>query len=541
MNEPADTITSNFKITKSNRQKILLKIADLINTTTNLRTLTRRILRETVLALEATHGFIALKKANTHYDIPAFQDFDSDNLEDYLVRVHFQREIPNLNKLTKSSISQSTPYGAYFHLVSDDQLIGTMWIEMSSDIVNEKDWIEFGEAIAAQSSRIIKTILYYDNQIELNQKFEEIINLGKVVDAFAPLPIIVSTLTSNLTRFINIKQCTLFLTGAENKSFSHPTIPVLDIRKPDGLRPGKKPKRSVPATLFSIPIEYGTTILGMFNIYTDEPRILTDDETRILSAYSAMSGMILYTAQKYEEQSNLNNELRYADRKHSLRAVGNYLAERMNDSVSIISILLDVMKEDGAFSTKNADDLTHLYQRLNYTNSLARRLVEIVRPPAPQLEYVRVNESLNYIVSLYERIASTQQILINPRFAGDLPELLISKSDFHLMISILFQNAIQAMPSGGLLNVTTSLIHSTDPNVENILRVNIRDTGRGFEMETPQDLINPFNITNDHKSNGVSLFTVQNIAFTYGARLTLRNGADHGASISINFPVGERL
>lgn len=533
------------KPAKVSKLKVLHKIADLINSTTNLKTLLRRILRETVVGMGSDGGLIAtIDTKSEQLEIAAVQGIDEQVIKDLSTETYYQTLISchaNGEKIALTERTSAVP-GTFFLLIVEEQIFGVLWLKDINLKTISQEALDLGTSIANQTARVVKTVGIFEKQADVTEKLKAIFDLGSEINVFAPLPIIISSITAALPRFVNIKQCTLLLTKiGDKKSFFQPGISVLDIRKPEGLRPGKKPKRSKPSTLFSVPIEHESQILGMLNIYTELPHILTEEENIIISAFASMSGLLLSTALKMEEQSRLSNQLRLADRKNVLAAVGNYLAENMNDSVSVISVLLDIMKENGAFETDHSEDLNRLYQRLNYTNNLSQRLIKIVKPPAPILEYINVNDSIEFIIGLFERTASLKQIMINPRLAGDLPEILISKSDLHLMISVLFDNAIQAMPSGGLLNVTTSLIYGSDSITPSVLRINVRDTGRGFTIDTPQDLINPFNMQNELPTYGISLFSVQNIAFTYGARLTLRNGSDHGASVSINFPLSGNL
>jgi signal transduction histidine kinase len=86
-----------------------------------------------------------------------------------------------------------------------------------------------------------------------------------------------------------------------------------------------------------------------------------------------------------------------------------------------------------------------------------------------------------------------------------------------------FNNAIQAMPDGGLIKV---IIEKSYQNGMPVQRITVQDTGEGIPAEAMENLFTPF-FTTREKGTGLGLAILKNIV------------EGHGGEILIDSPVSE--
>ena len=114
----------------------------------------------------------------------------------------------------------------------------------------------------------------------------------------------------------------------------------------------------------------------------------------------------------------------------------------------------------------------------------------------------------------------------------DVPQNLWVEFDNVLMREAfrkLIENAIEAMPDGGCLTVT-SLIGRTG------LEVEFADSGCGVSDELKERLFEPF-ATTKHDHAGLGLSMVRDIVVSHGGTVTVDDCPDGGSAFTLQIPV----
>lgn len=96
------------------------------------------------------------------------------------------------------------------------------------------------------------------------------------------------------------------------------------------------------------------------------------------------------------------------------------------------------------------------------------------------------------------------------------------------LASNLFTNALQAMPDGGVLQVTTTLCGDQ-------VVMNVTDTGPGFAEELLPRVFDPF-VTSKATGGGLGLAVCRRIVEGCGGTIGVANGASGGAVITVRLP-----
>jgi signal transduction histidine kinase len=89
-------------------------------------------------------------------------------------------------------------------------------------------------------------------------------------------------------------------------------------------------------------------------------------------------------------------------------------------------------------------------------------------------------------------------------------------------------NALDAMPSGGLLTIT---VCTSASGVE----IEVGDSGPGIADELLERLFEPF-FTTKSSGTGLGLAIVERIAQTHGGQVVALNGAEGGAAFTLSIP-----
>ena len=150
------------------------------------------------------------------------------------------------------------------------------------------------------------------------------------------------------------------------------------------------------------------------------------------------------------------------------------------------------------------DYLSKMDSELTRSAKLIRNLLDFARQSPLTLREVDINDVVNRALDLAACSAELQNIQVVKELTPSLPELMADFDQLQQVCTNLILNAIQAMPEGGRLTLSTSADNSQ-------VKIEIQDTGCGISPENMHKLFRPF-FTTKGKGKGVGL----GLAVAYG-------------------------
>lgn len=112
---------------------------------------------------------------------------------------------------------------------------------------------------------------------------------------------------------------------------------------------------------------------------------------------------------------------------------------------------------------------------------------------------------------------------------GRNTEILGRRSDIHEMLLNLVLNAVDAMPEGGRLEISTE-------NREGTVAITVKDTGVGMTDEVRENCLLPFFTTKGDQGTGMGLAMVRHIVTEHGGQIRVDSKPGSGTRIIMTFP-----
>jgi signal transduction histidine kinase len=123
-----------------------------------------------------------------------------------------------------------------------------------------------------------------------------------------------------------------------------------------------------------------------------------------------------------------------------------------------------------------------------------------------------------------------QHISVIPRFAPDVLQVMVDPEQLQQVILNLLLNAIQAMPQGG------SIILSTSVGAEGKeIQITVADTGRGIPPEHLSRIFDPF-FTTKERGTGLGLAVSDRLIRAQGGRIAVRSEPGKGCVFTVVLP-----
>jgi signal transduction histidine kinase len=153
----------------------------------------------------------------------------------------------------------------------------------------------------------------------------------------------------------------------------------------------------------------------------------------------------------------------------------------------------------------------NIYRSSRHVQELLSELTDVTRGRTQSAEICRLDEVVSAAREILATQARAQKVEIQTVLPPDL-ELPLERSRMERVFENLFSNAIEAMPGGGVISVTT------DVTAQDV-KVIVDDTGPGVDQKISSHLFEPF--VTAGKKNGIGL----------GLALSRKTVLDHGGDM----------
>ena len=167
-----------------------------------------------------------------------------------------------------------------------------------------------------------------------------------------------------------------------------------------------------------------------------------------------------------------------------------------------------------------------LLSEIENLKNIVGRFSDFSKMPQPELAPVNLNDVVRGVVKLFEaQFGAVGRPPITPELHLDenLPVIQADATLLHRAIENLILNAMDAMPSGGVLMLRTS------PAADGSVHLEISDTGTGLTPEECERLFTPYYTTKQH-GTGLGLAIVQSVVSDHGGRISVESETGVGTS-----------
>ena len=175
----------------------------------------------------------------------------------------------------------------------------------------------------------------------------------------------------------------------------------------------------------------------------------------------------------------------------------------------------------------------------------ANRTTEIVKGLR---NFARMDEEMPKSFDIHTGLDSTLTLLNNKikdieviREYGELPEVECFPGKLNQVFMNVLTNAIQAMPEGGQLTISTSLTSSSESNSGDKVRISIKDSGQGIPEELRSRIFEPFFTTKEiGEGTGLGLSISLGIVEQHDGNIEIESEAGKGTRVNISIPLAQK-
>jgi signal transduction histidine kinase len=254
------------------------------------------------------------------------------------------------------------------------------------------------------------------------------------------------------------------------------------------------------------------------------------------------------TARKRELQSALTSLqqkdelLLQAQKLESLGRLSGGIAHDVNNTLTAIHGHAELLGMDLPSADPLQAHVQHIVDAVHSTQKLTRQLLMFARKEVARPQPVDLDEVIALAEPMLRRLIR-ENVRIVIRSPAALDPVVVDPGQIEQVLVNLVVNAVDAMPNGGTLTITTTRCPAVSPSspseppVADFVEITVRDTGMGMPPEVRAHVFEPFFTTKGvGKGTGLGLATCHGIVTQAGGSIVVDSEVGHGSTFRIRLP-----
>ena len=239
--------------------------------------------------------------------------------------------------------------------------------------------------------------------------------------------------------------------------------------------------------------------------------------------------------QMTHELSEQRERLVQAERVAAWRELARRLAHELKNPLFPLQITVENLERakrehPAQFEEVFRESTATLLAELANLKAIIGRFSDFAKMPTPQFEPMQLNDLVRAVLKLVDaQLAASGNIHPEMHLDATLPSIEADPEQIKRALQNLVLNAMDAMPNGGTLRLTTRQYNST-------VILEVADTGQGLTQEECARLFTPY-YTTKHHGTGLGLAIVQSVVSDHGGTISVESQPDRGAIFRIELPV----
>lgn len=223
--------------------------------------------------------------------------------------------------------------------------------------------------------------------------------------------------------------------------------------------------------------------------------------------------------------TNLRQQIERMDRLATMGELSAGIAHEIRNPLAGIKSSAQVIEDSFSPGDFRAQLASRIVKEIDRSNELLKRFFNFARPSKPKQDFHNIEMIVDGVYLLMAPRFRKKNIEFKKNFDAQLPQVYIDESQIEQVVLNLFLNAVDAMPEGGVISITTGINSTTGDNSDGYIFLSIVDTGNGIPGTKLEKIFNPFYTT---KSDGVGL------GLSISTRLLEENGGKIEVSSVLN-------
>ena len=305
-----------------------------------------------------------------------------------------------------------------------------------------------------------------------------------------------------------------------------------------------------------VALKDGENILGIIDVESREQNAFSHNDLIATESLAGILASVITSANQYQKLQETIRQLRAIElelntRIEAQRSVENRLiqaaklaavgemaagiAHELNNPLTTVTgfseLVLEELPQDSAYRT----DLEMISREAHRASDVVRRLLDFSRQGERTRIRADLNEVVNDVIALTRHLIQTNSVNLILNLDKGLPWVSIDHNQMKQVLLNLIHNALQAMPNGGEMLVSTNSARRED---RDWVIMSVKDGGIGILPADQDRVFEPFFTTKgDRGGTGLGLSVTYGIVTDHGGNIEISSEPNKGSTFAVWLPI----
>ena len=252
-----------------------------------------------------------------------------------------------------------------------------------------------------------------------------------------------------------------------------------------------------------------------------------DEVGELAGGFNAMVQSLDNATRELEESHQ--KQIQQAGKLATIGELAAGIAHEIRNPLAGIGAAVEVLAEENNLNGQRTEIVAEIRQQITRLNRTLHDLLEFARLRDPEIAPCDVHGFIRPMLALVRPDAQKFHVKIEERFAADLPHICADAGQMQQALLNILLNAVQAMPGGGTLAVSTETIQRDGSE---FVRINVRDTGVGIARQHLAKIFLPF-FTTKHRGTGLGLSITRTIIEKHHGTIAVQSEPGNGTTFTL--------
>ena len=263
-------------------------------------------------------------------------------------------------------------------------------------------------------------------------------------------------------------------------------------------------------------------------------RALPKDEVQTLGLYLDHLKADVRDARSHLAQTH--DHLLAAEKLAAVGRLAAGVAHEIRSPLTSLKLRLFSMQKALGGGPRYQTDIQVMSDEITRLDNIIRNFLEFSRPPAIQVGRCDIDLLLEKTVDLLRYKTDAGRVRLELSAAPDLPPALVDAQQLRQVFINLLNNAVDALPNGGRIDLTAAL--ENDGAGRPMIVVRVRDNGPGIPAAIRDRVFDPF-ISTKQDGAGLGLWIAQRIVGELKGRLEIEASTERGTVFAVWLPADQ--
>ena len=253
------------------------------------------------------------------------------------------------------------------------------------------------------------------------------------------------------------------------------------------------------------------------------------DEQCELKTHDEIGDLAAAFNQMTRDLKQSRDQLIQAERLATAGKMSASFAHEIRNPLSSMRMLAQMMQKPEMSVEKHQQSLRYILEEIERIDTIVKGLMDFARPIALNLSQQPIAPVLEAVLALMEANLAHHQIHLVLDVSPETPEVQFDSDKLKQAFMNVVLNAVEAMPQGGELKVSTF-------RKERNICIKITDTGVGISEEDLEHIFEPF-FTRKTKGTGLGLANVKRIFDEHGGKVEIESTPGRSTKVLLWLPL----